>query len=214
MKNVIFLSPPAAGKGTMSEYLVEHYSYQHISTGNMLRKKALIDADIAALLKSGALVDDETMLSLLKETLSTLDPNRPFILDGLPRTLHQAQVLDIILSGLKDMDYVVVYIDVKEEILFRRVLGRRICSKCHKTFNSEVVEFQPKVDNQCDSCGSPLITRSDDTLESYQIRYQHYKKSTHPLIEYYKKMGRLKVIENNAVDQTKTLQKLVGVLSD
>lgn len=214
MKNVIFLSPPAAGKGTMSEYLVEKFSYQHISTGNMLRKKALEDETVAAILKSGKLVDDETMLILLRETLSKIDQGRPFILDGLPRTLHQAKELDIILNGLGNIDYVVVYIDVEKEILFHRVLGRRICSKCHKTFNSEIVEFKPKVDNLCDACGSSLITRSDDTLESYTMRYQNYMESTHPLVLYYERLGRLKVIKNNDVDQTVALQQLVGVLSD
>lgn len=215
MKNVIFLSPPAAGKGTLSDYLVTKFGYQHISTGDLLRNKAKEDEEIAKVLSSGKLIDDDLLLAILKEKLESIDSNVPFILDGVPRTLHQVQVLDIILNGLEGLtDYVVVYIDVLEEILFSRVSGRRICSKCHKTYNQEIEGFKPKVDGVCDSCSSPLIARSDDNLESYQIRYQSYLDSTHPLIDFYKEKGCLKVISNNEVDQTGVFSLLEEAIRD
>ncbi len=214
MKSVIFIAPPAGGKGTMSEYLVENYGYVHLSTGDLLRKKAQKDEQIATILKSGSLVPDEMMLKIIEEAIAQLDSTKPFILDGLPRTLQQAEVLDIILNGLKKNNYVVVYIDVDKNLLENRILGRCTCPKCHKTYNCKIEEFKPEVDGVCDDCGEKLITRSDDNKESFQIRYQQYQTSTYPLIEYYQKAGRLKVIENNSVDQTSTLKDLVGVLSD
>ncbi len=214
MKNVIFLAPPAGGKGTMSDFLVSKYHYQHLATGNILRDAAQEDEDLARLMASGALVDDETMIKLLKETLQKITNNKPFILDGFPRTLYQAQELDIILSGLNKDNYVVVYIDVDEETLQKRVLGRLICPKCHKTYNCLIDEFKPELDNVCDVCESKLIHRDDDTAETLAKRYQNYIKSTKPLIKYYEDKGRLKVISNKAVDQTLALRELVGVLSD
>ena len=211
MKSVIFIAPPAGGKGTLSEYLVFNYGYEHLSTGELLRAKASVDEDLAKMLKSGNLIPDEIMLDVIKEAIKKLPSDKPFILDGVPRTLQQAKVLDIILDGLS---YVVVYIDVDEDTLLNRVLGRMICPKCHKTYNKNIIEFKPQVDGICDICQSKLSSRSDDNEETFKIRYQQYKESTYPLIEYYEKMGRLKVISNKAIDQTSTKECLVGVLSD
>ena len=210
MKSVIFIAPPAGGKGTLSEYLVNNYGYEHLSTGELLRSKALVDDELAKMLESGNLIPDEIMLDIIKEAIMKL-PNKPFILDGVPRTLQQAKVLDIILDGL---DYVVVYIDVDENVLLDRVLGRCVCPKCHKTYNNRINEFKPRVDGICDICQEKLLSRSDDNEETFKVRYQQYETSTFPLVEYYKNSGRLKVISNNAVDQTSTLECLVGVLSD
>ncbi len=211
MKSVIFIAPPAGGKGTLSEYLVQNYSYEHLSTGELLRNKAINDSHLNEMLKSGNLIPDEIMLDIIKDSIEKLPDDKPFILDGVPRTLQQAKVLDIILEGLS---YVVVYIDVDEDILLKRLLGRCTCPKCHKTYNKNILAFKPKVDGICDVCQTKLSSRSDDTEETFKIRLQQYKECTYPLIEYYKKMGRLKVISNNAVDQTSTKECLVGVLSD
>ena len=211
MKSVIFIAPPAGGKGTLSEYLVNKYGYEHLSTGDLLRKKALVDNELAEMLKTGNLIPDEIMLDIIKEAINELPKGKPFILDGVPRTLQQAKVLDIILDGL---NYVVVYVSVDEGILLDRVLGRCVCPKCHKTYNNRIKEFKPEVEGICDICHEKLLSRSDDNEETFKIRYQQYMTSTYPLVEYYKNLGRLKVISNNAVDQTSTLECLVGVLSD
>lgn len=214
MKNVIFIAPPGGGKGTMSDYLVEHYGYTHLSTGDLLRAKKDEDENIKSLLASGSLVPDEIMLDIIKEAILKLDDKKNFILDGVPRTLQQAQVLDIILSGLNKQDYVVVYIEVDKDTLEKRITGRAICPKCHKTYNSKIDQFKPKVDGVCDNCHSSLVTRDDDNVKSFETRYQQYLVSTYPLVEYYKNLKRLKVIDNNRVHQTSTLDELVGVLSD
>ena len=211
MKSVIFIAPPAGGKGTLSEYLVNNYGYEHLSTGDLLRKKALVDNELAQMLKTGNLIPDTIMLDIIKEAINALPKNKPFILDGVPRTLQQAEVLDIILNGL---NYEVVYVSVDEGILLDRVLGRCVCPKCHKTYNNRIKEFKPEVEGICDICHEKLLSRSDDNEETFKIRYQQYMTSTYPLVEYYKNLGRLKVISNNAVDQTSTLECLVGVLSD
>ncbi len=213
MKNVIFLAPPLAGKGTFSEYLVKNFGYLHYSTGDILRKKANEDKQLKALMESGALVSDDLILSLIEEVLQKVPKNQPFILDGIPRTLHQAKKLDIILNGLNLNQYVVINIDVRKDILIDRVIGRRSCPNCHRVFNINIKGFGPKVEGVCDDCSSVLIQREDDTLESYEKRYQSYVESTSPVITYYKEKGCLKVISNEKSDQTEALQILRGVIS-
>lgn len=212
MKSVIFLAPPAGGKGTFSDYLVKNCGYKHLSTGYILRKKALNDEKLATFLKSGNLVDDETIMDIIREELEILDKNMPFILDGVPRTLQQAEKLDIILTGLKKSDVEVIFIDVEESILKDRVIGRRTCSKCHRTYNINIKEFKPSVNDFCDDCNIPLILREDDNEESFKVRYNTYLESTIPVVAYYKKKGCLTVLPNNEVDQTKALKNLLEVL--
>lgn len=212
MKSIIFLAPPAAGKGTFSEYLVKNFGYKHLSTGKILRERAFVDKTLAEYLKSGNLVDDEIIMNIIRTELEQLDRNTPFILDGVPRTLQQAKKLDIILTGLKRQDVMVVYIDVVEAILQDRVIGRRSCQKCHRTYNILVDEFKPSVDGICDDCGGSLIQREDDNLESFKVRMNTYFERTVPVVTYYKDKGCLKVLQNNEVDQTSALHILMEVL--
>lgn len=213
MKNIIFLSPPCAGKGTFSDYLVKNYGYIQLSTGDMLREKASIDKDLALFLKSGKLVSDDMIMDIISDALKNISSDTPFILDGIPRTLQQAKKLDIILSGL-EKEAVVVYIDVDKKILLDRVCGRRICSKCHRSYNINIDSFKPKVENKCDDCDALLIQREDDTIESYMVRYNTFIKSTLPLIDFYKEKGVFTSISNNDVDQSSALKSLRGVLDD
>ena len=197
MKNIIFLSPPCAGKGTFSDYLVKNYGYIQLSTGDMLREKASIDKDLALFLKSGKLVSDDMIMDIISDALKNISNDTPFILDGIPRTLQQAEKLD-----------------VDKEILLDRVCGRRICSKCHRSYNINIDSFKPKVENKCDDCGTLLIQREDDTIESYMVRYNTFIKSTLPLIDFYKEKGVFTSISNNDVDQSNALKTLRGVLDD
>lgn len=214
MKNIIFLAPPLAGKGTFSDYLEKNFGYYHLSTGSILREKAVDNEKLKKILESGELVTDEIILPLVEEVLKNRDKTKPFILDGFPRTLQQAKKLDIILSGLGVLDVVVVSIDVKKETLIDRVIGRKVCNKCYRSYNSNILAFKPKVSDVCDFCGSKLITRDDDNLESFQIRYKTYLESTSPIIAYYKEKGCLKVIHNDELDQTEALNILRGVISE
>lgn len=213
MKNVIFLAPPLAGKGTFSDYLEKNFGYQHFSTGSILREKSLHNEELKKILESGELVSDDVILPLVKEVLENRDITKPFILDGFPRTLQQAKKLDIIFLGLGVLDVVVVSIDVKKEILIDRVIGRRVCNKCYRSYNMNIVNFKPKVNDVCDFCGFPLIIRDDDNLESFEVRYRLYLESTNPILAYYKEKGCLKVIHNNELDQVDALNQLRSVIS-
>ncbi len=213
MKNVIFLAPPLAGKGTFSEYLIKEYGYQHYSTGDLLREKAKRDEKLQNLLLSGSLVDDETILKIVKEVLQKRESSKPFILDGVPRTLHQAKNLDIILNDLGCNDFVVIQIKTEKDILVDRVVGRRICPNCHRSYNVLLEGFKPKNEHICDACGSTLIQRKDDNLESFEVRYQAYLESTVPIISYYEEKGILRTISNNESNQERAFEELRGVIS-
>lgn len=212
MKNVIFLAPPAAGKGTFSDYLVEKFGYIHYSTGSILREKAAHNEKLKEILESGELVQDEIILPLVEEVLGSIPKGKNFILDGFPRTLQQAKKLDIILSGLNILDVIVVEIDVEKETLIGRVIGREVCSKCYRSYNKNILEFKPKVEGRCDDCQSILTKRDDDNEKSFEVRYNTYLESTLPIIAYYKEKGCLKVICNDKLDQTEALNQLRSVI--
>lgn len=213
MKSVIFLSPPAAGKGTFSDYLIKKYNYIHLSTGDILRNKAKTDQNLASLLASGSFVSDEIILDIVKDTLSSIN-NKPFILDGVPRTINQANLLNDIFNELNIHNIVAIYVNTNKDILINRVVGRIICPKCHLSYNSIIDEFKPKIDNICDVCGSELIHRDDDNLESYEKRYNEFMMKTEPIKKIYEDMNILHTINNNDSDITNSLNTLEGVISD
>ena len=197
MKNVIFIAPPAAGKGTQSELLVNNYNYNHISTGDLLREKQNDSSElgnhIKELLKDGSFVDDNIVTVLLKEKLGNI--NGPFILDGYPRNIEQAIILDNVLNELNLHVGAVIYLDVDEELAMKRALGRITCPNCKRTFNKYDSSRKPKLDNICDDCGVELISRSDDTEETFKVRFQTYLENTKPLLDFYHKKNILYYIE-------------------
>ena len=200
MRNFVFIAPPAAGKGTQSKFLVEKYGYNHISTGDLLREevanKTTLGIQIEEIMSSGKLVDDEIVLTLLKNKLSSvLSSNKPFIIDGFPRTPIQAEMLNKCLSELNVDNYSVIYMDLDYEEAKKRVLGRLVCPKCGKSFNDMVESLMPKVSGICDSCSSSLEKRSDDTEETFKIRFDTYMRETSPIIEYYQNKNLLKNID-------------------
>lgn len=221
MKNVIFIAPPAAGKGTMSEFLVNNYNYNHISTGDLIREKIKLQdeegKELERIIKSGQLVDDDRIFKLLEEKLSTMSKENHFILDGVPRTLQQAKKLDIILRDLGFSDYIVIYIHIDEEILMHRMTGRRICSHCQRTYNIYFEKFKPSKENTCNFCGHELIGRADDNEESFKVRYEIFNRHNEPLIAYYKEQNRFYEIDNSKEDPKETLnelQRIVGAIVD
>ncbi len=212
MKNVIFIAPPAAGKGTLSDFLKEKYQYEHISTGDLIRDKIKQNDEegqsLAKTIQAGHLVDDNMVFHLLEEKLSKIKQNKNFILDGIPRTLQQAMKLDIILRDLDFSDYIVIDVDVEENILKKRVTGRRICSNCKSAYNIYFEKFKPQQENLCDKCGHELEMRSDDNEETFKVRYETFKKNNEQIIEYYQNQGKLYVLDNSQEDQTNILNKL------
>lgn len=213
MRSVIFLSPPAAGKGTFSAYLVKNYNYVQISTGDILRERSKIDESLKNIMSSGGLVSDELIMEIVKDKLESIK-GKSFILDGIPRTLNQAKELQKIFNELSINDFDVISIDVDKDILLNRVTGRVICPNCHESFNQNIVEFKPKVKNICDNCGTALVHRDDDNEESYLNRYNSYTKNTLPIINYYKELGYYNIIKNNSVDNSKALEDLRSIISD
>lgn len=197
MKNIIFIAPPAAGKGTQSELLVSEFGYNHISTGDLLRSKQNDGSElgnyIKDLLSQGKFVDDDIVTKLLSDKLSSIDG--PFILDGYPRNIEQANILDGVLKSLNLSIDAVIYLNVDSETAMKRALGRVSCPKCNKIYNKYIEEKMPKVTNVCDDCGVELIGRSDDNEESFKIRFDTYINQTQPLLDYYKSNGLLVIID-------------------
>ena len=214
MKNLIFIAPPASGKGTQSEILIKEYGYNHISTGDLLREKqndgTELGLKIKNLLASGALVDDDIVTELLKEKLSSI--SGPFILDGYPRTINQANILNNLLDELNKKIDAVIYLNVDGDTAMKRALGRISCSKCGKIYHRYNEAMKPKNEGICDICGGELVGRSDDNEESFKVRFNTYIENTKPLLDFYKEEGKLVVIDkNDTPDDTFTeVKKVIG----
>ena len=194
--NLLIIGAPGAGKGTVSESLINDYAITHISTGDMLRNAIKNNTPVGLKAKEymdkGHLVPDEIIHNLIVERLSQDDVSKGFLFDGYPRTLNQAMDLSNILQELNIKIDCVINLDIKDEELIKRITGRRLCPKCGEIYN---IYYSPsKSEGICDKCGSELITRKDDNLESLVTRLQEYHKNTQPLIEYYQKMDLVKHI--------------------
>lgn len=213
MKNIVFIAPPAAGKGTESELLVKHYNYEHISTGDLLRDEVKKETDLGKkiddLISAGKFVSDEIVSDLLVNKLRVID--KPFILDGYPRNIEQITLLDDILKKVNKQIDAVIYLDVPYEILLKRTVGRLMCKKCGSTFNEYFESTKPKKDFICDNCGEALIKRSDDTEEIFKVRYDTFMEVTEPIKDYYNKIGLLKVIGFNS-DPLEVFKEIEGVI--
>ena len=202
MTNFVFIAPPAAGKGTQSKMLVEKYGYEHVSTGDLLReeiaKKTELGMQINEVISAGKLVNDELVLKMLKAKLkSIINDNKSFIIDGFPRTFNQAKLLEEVLTSLNNEDYKVIYMDLDYEEAKNRVLGRLMCLNCGKSYNDKITSLMPKVEGKCDSCGSLLEKRSDDTEETFKVRFDTFIESTKPIIEFYNSNNKLINIDAN-----------------
>lgn len=195
MKNIMFIAPPAAGKGTQAELVVAKYNLPHISTGEILREISKEDSElghyVAETLASGNLVKDEITYQLIEERLKKEDCQNGFIIDGFPRTLDQAIEYDKILAKLNYDVGNVILINIDAKTLEKRVTGRRICENCKTIFNINIESQAPEVESVCDVCGGKLYQRSDDNLESFQNRYKTYQEKTEPIIEHYRKQNVL-----------------------
>ena len=188
MKNIIFIAPPAAGKGTISDYLVKNYHYEHLSTGDLLRSEVAsgseLGKEIDKIISLGNFVSDELIIRLVSSELNKLT-DKPFILDGFPRTLVQALKLDEMLISLGITNNVAICLDIDIETATKRVLGRVVCPNCKRSYNIYNTELKPLVDNLCDDCGVFLERRNDDTEETFGIRFLKYLENTSPIVDYY-----------------------------
>ena len=193
--NLILLGAPGAGKGTQAELLIEKLGIPGISTGNMLREAIANGTELGKKVKSymdgGLLVPDELIMGIVAERTAQPDCANGFILDGVPRTLAQAEALDA--AGVV-IDHV-VSIEIDDSVIEGRMTGRRVCGKCGASYH--IVANPPKTEGVCDSCGSELIIRKDDAPETVRKRLDVYHAQTEVLMDYYGKQGKIRHIEGN-----------------
>lgn len=201
MKNIMFIAPPAAGKGTQAELVVEKYHIPHISTGDILREISKEDSEIGEYVRetlaSGQLVKDEITYQLIEDRLAKEDCKNGYIIDGFPRNIDQAYKYDEILKRLGYDIGNVIYLNIDKKTLEKRITGRRLCENCNAIYNINDPKQTPKEESVCDVCGGKLYQRTDDNLESFQTRYQTYEEKTSPIIEHYKEMNVLKEINGD-----------------
>ena len=212
LKNLIFIGAPGAGKGTFSALLLEKHAMAHISTGDILRDEVKRDTalgrEAAKLMKAGKLVPDEIVASMVRNRLAQPDCKNGFILDGFPRTIHQAELLDEALKELNRKLDKVVYFKVDDETILKRLTARQNCKKCGAIYNKL---FMPsKVEGVCDACGGELFQRPDDSLETAKSRLKVFYEQTSPLIDFYAKRGELHTITE--LDKNKIIAELERVL--
>jgi adenylate kinase len=185
---LIFLGPPGAGKGTQARELAREWGVPQIATGEMLREAVAagtpLGREAQRIMETGALVPDDVMIGLIAERLRKPDAANGFILDGFPRTIAQAEALDRLLKDLEQRLDAVVYFQVAEPELVRRLTGRRLCRQCQTAFH--MVSAPPKREGVCDRCGGELYQRDDDSEATVRHRLQVYERQTAPLLDYYR----------------------------
>ena len=190
---LILLGAPGAGKGTQAEKICNKFSIPTISTGNIIREAIKSGTEMGkkakAFVDEGKLVPDEVVIGIIKDRLAEDDCNNGFILDGFPRTIPQAEALDRM--GV-EIDKV-ISIEVPDDKIIARMSGRRVCAKCGASYHIEYK--QPQQEGICDACGDALVQRKDDAPETVLDRLRVYHEQTEPLKEYYKKAGKLSIVE-------------------
>ena len=193
--NLILLGAPGAGKGTQAEILVKKLSIPAISTGNMLREAIANGTELGKKVKqhmdNGTLVPDDLILGIVADRVAQSDCSNGFILDGMPRTLAQAEALEKM--GVM-IDHV-VSIEVDDAVIEGRMTGRRVCPKCGASYH--IVANPPKMEGICNACGAELAIRKDDAPETVRKRLEVYHTTTEVLKEFYGKLGRLCIVEGN-----------------
>ena len=193
--NLILLGAPGAGKGTQATLLTEKLGIPSISTGNMLREAMAngseLGKQVKSYMESGSLVPDELVLGIVAERTAQPDCKNGFILDGVPRTLVQAQALDA--KGVR-IDHV-VSIEISDDVIVDRMSGRRVCTKCGASYH--IKANPPKLEGVCDLCGGSVATRSDDAPETVRHRLQVYHASTEVLKDYYARQGKLRLVSGD-----------------
>ena len=212
---IIMLGAPGAGKGTQAKLIAEKYGVPHISTGDIFRANIKNGTELGMEAKKymdqGLLVPDELTVRILLDRVAQKDCENGYVLDGFPRTIPQAQVLDEALDKLGEKIDFAVDVDVPDENIVRRLSGRRACLKCGATYH--IAHVPPKKEGICDDCGSELVLRDDDKPETVQNRLKVYHDQTQPLIDFYKKKGVLRTVDGTR-DMQDVFQVICGILDE
>ena len=208
--NLILLGAPGAGKGTQAELLVKALSIPAISTGNMLRDamnhNTPLGEQVRQIMDSGMLVPDDVVMDLVSRRVAREDCQNGFILDGVPRTLSQAEAIDK--AGIL-VDYV-ISIEIDDAVIEGRMTGRRVCPNCGASYH--IINNRPNVDGICNNCSSQLTIRKDDAPETVRDRLKLYHSRTEVLKAYYKKQGKLILIHGDQpiMDTKRDILRAIG----
>jgi adenylate kinase len=210
---IIMLGAPGAGKGTQAKMIAKKYDVPHISTGDIFRANIKNGTELGMEAKKymdkGQLVPDELTVKILLDRVAQADCQNGYVLDGFPRTIPQAEVLDNELTKLGDKIDYAINVDVPDENIINRMSGRRACVQCGATYH--IVHIPPKKEGICDNCGSELILRDDDKPETVKSRLEVYHTQTQPLIDFYTKKGVLKSVDGT-VDMNDVFASIVAIL--
>ena len=210
---IIMLGAPGAGKGTQAEMICEKYGLPHVSTGDIFRANIKNGTELGMEAKKymdqGQLVPDELTVKILLDRVAKDDCKNGYVLDGFPRTIPQAEVLEDALNKLGDKVDYAINVDVPDENIINRMSGRRACVTCGATYH---IQYAPtKVEGVCDKCGSNLILRDDDKPETVKNRLDVYHKQTQPLIDFYSERNILKEVDGT-VSMNEVFENIVSIL--
>ena len=215
-KQLIFMGPPASGKGTQTKMLAEKTGFPHVDTGSLLRAAIKNETELGKIAKSyiekGQLAPAKLVASIIKERLLEDDCKNGYILDGYPRSTEQALMLDEIMEDINqgvETEFKVICFDIPDDMLLERIVNRRSCPKCGRIYNTKFLP--PKKDGVCDNDGEELVQRKDDTEEVAKARFETYYAQTEPLIDFYTKRGIL--VHLDATGDTKEIfEKLLKLI--
>lgn len=200
MLRTVLLGPPGAGKGTQAVRIAEKYEIPHISTGDIFRDNIKRQTELGKkaqeYMNKGELVPDDLVIEIATSRLLDDDCMRGFLLDGFPRTVHQAEKLDEFLAARSGSLDKVINITADDQILIRRLTGRRVCRQCGASYH--IVNIPPQKEGICDACGGELIQRDDDTETTVRNRIAVYEEQTMPLLDYYTAKGNIVTVDGTA----------------
>ena len=210
---IIMLGAPGAGKGTQAKMIAEKYGITHVSTGDIFRANikngTKLGLEAKKYMDQGLLVPDELTVKILLDRVAQPDCERGYVLDGFPRTIPQAEVLDEALNKLGDAIDYAINVEVPDENIIRRMSGRRACVSCGATYHVE--HIPPRQEGVCDKCGQDLILRDDDKPETVQNRLKVYHDQTKPLIDFYSGKGILRTVDGT-VDMKDVFDAIEAIL--
>lgn len=210
---IIMLGAPGAGKGTQAKMIADKYQIPHVSTGDIFRANIKNGTELGMEAKKymdqGLLVPDELTVKILLDRVAQPDCEKGYVLDGFPRNIPQANVLDKALTELGDAIDYAINVDVPDENIIKRMSGRRACLSCGATYHIE--NIPPKTEGICDVCGKELVLRDDDKPETVQNRLKVYHDQTQPLIDFYTEKGVLKTVDGT-MDMKDVFEAITAIL--